>query len=105
MDLPDIGLSDALDVVDGVRIVRRIRKDGLVRTLAPIAARRGAEAAILAGGGAPASSVAYAGVGGTMLHAGVALGVCSTPLIVSAVPVVAFVGSLLAARAVSRALR
>jgi len=38
---------------------------------------------------AAASTVAYAGVGGTLLKAGVALGVCSPPLLVVAAPIVA----------------
>ena len=54
-----------------------------------------ASAAALAG----ASSIAYAGVGGTVLQAGVALGICSAPLIVTAAPVVA---SVLAVAAVGR---
>jgi len=38
---------------------------------------------------AAASTVAYAGFGGTLLQAGVALGVCSPPLLMVAAPIVA----------------
>jgi hypothetical protein len=38
---------------------------------------------------AAASTVAYAGFGGTLLKAGVALGVCSPPLLMVAAPIVA----------------
>lgn len=95
----------AFDVVEAVTFVRGVRKDGAVATLAPMVARRGVEATVGAVAGAAASAIAYAGVGGTLLQAGVALGVCSTPLIVAAAPCVAIAAGVLAANAVRRRVK
>ena len=94
---------DIRDVFDvDVRVLQRIRRDGVVATLAPMAARRGAVAAVASVGGAAAASVAYAGVGGTLLQAGVAVGLCSPPVLVAAVPFVACAAGFAAARVARR---
>jgi hypothetical protein len=92
-DRPDLDPSDVFVGIDAFPIVRRIRKDCRVRMLAATHAGRGGTFA-----------VADAGGGRTLLHAGVARGVCSTPSILSAVPVVTLVGGNVAARTVSRRL-
>ena len=99
-------LGDAMSYAyDAHFFIKRVRRDGLLCTAAPIAARHAAEAALVAGGTAVATSIAYGGVGGTLLHLGVAAGLCSPPLVVAAVPAVAIVGGLVVGRRVARRLR
>ena len=90
LDAVDFG--DVGTLLDGARVAKCLVEGDIEEagwTLAEAGAKKAAYTAATGAAAAAASGIAYAGVGGTLLQAGVCLGVCNPPALVVVAPIVA----------------